>query len=223
LGLDESETIQSRFKDNILKLVLKVDILKLVSKIARLIKFETRILNISSILRKLFVNLNLLKNNKDLTIRLYSHGARPELIASWDDQSTNIVRFDGLYYAVPHGLGAINLDHLETSISIMKELKSNKNLKDLMNSLQLNPTSTFKVEKDFQKSLSTEVSFTKPKLIKSIDNYNVVGYEGFYYAIPQNLGDINLEKIDAVEDERIFRDVSIYAVEDFVFQVTSSQ
>ncbi len=92
-----------------------------------------------------------------------------------------------------------------------------------MQDLEFKPKLNPETSSNSQTSLSIGESFTQPKLIKTIQNYNIVGFEGFYYAIPHFMGEVHLEKMDTVEDTRIFRDVSIYAVEDFVLELTSLQ
>jgi hypothetical protein len=52
-----------------------------------------------------------------------------------------------------------------------------------------------------------------PRLVNSLEGYNVVEYEGWYHGIPQRLGDMQLDKIDVIENPDIIRDLSREVVE----------
>jgi len=45
-------------------------------------------------------------------------------------------------------------------------------------------------------------------LLESIGDYNVVGYEGWVYGIPRDLGPIDLTEVDITEMPGIIKDVS---------------
>jgi hypothetical protein len=53
----------------------------------------------------------------------------------------------------------------------------------------------------------------QPRLVGSLEGYNIVEYEGWFYGLPQNLGDIHLEKVDVVEMPGVLRDLSKEVVE----------
>ena len=70
-----------------------------------------------------------------------------------------------------------------------------------------------KEERDIVERQPTERYDKTPALLRSIENYNIVSYEGWIYGIPQSLGPMNLDEIDMVEMEGVIRDVSEFGVE----------
>jgi radical SAM superfamily enzyme YgiQ (UPF0313 family) len=52
-----------------------------------------------------------------------------------------------------------------------------------------------------------------PRLVNSLEGYNVVEYEGWYYGIPQRLGNMELDKTDVIENPDVIRDLSREVVE----------
>jgi hypothetical protein len=60
-----------------------------------------------------------------------------------------------------------------------------------------------------------------PRLVNSVAGYNVVEYEGWYYGMPQALGDIHLEKVDVLEMPGVIRDLSQEVVENEIREMAS--
>jgi radical SAM superfamily enzyme YgiQ (UPF0313 family) len=54
----------------------------------------------------------------------------------------------------------------------------------------------------------------RPQLVGSLDGYRVVEYEGWFYGLPQTLGDIDLRQVDVLEMPGVIRDLSRQVVED---------
>lgn len=52
-----------------------------------------------------------------------------------------------------------------------------------------------------------------PLLVGSLDGYNIVEYEGWFYGMPQALGPINLQQVDVLEMPGVVRDLSREVVE----------
>jgi hypothetical protein len=52
-----------------------------------------------------------------------------------------------------------------------------------------------------------------PQLVGTIEDYNIVSYEGVFYGLPQALGSIDLTQTDVIEMEGVIRDVSRQVVE----------
>lgn len=147
---------------------------------------------------------------------MYSTNAVPELISSWDDQGINIVSFDGVFYSLPHGLEFDFASH-DSRTKYLNKFDSAQSLSDLFQILELNQEKN--IRKDSTIHFDTKPELFKednlPKLIATIKAYNIVEYDGFYFAIPQSIGEVDLQTTDLTEDERVFRDVSRYAVEDY--------
>lgn len=53
----------------------------------------------------------------------------------------------------------------------------------------------------------------RPHLVGTLEDYNVVEYEGWYYGIPQALGEVRLQDVDVIEMPGVIRDVSREVVE----------
>jgi radical SAM superfamily enzyme YgiQ (UPF0313 family) len=54
---------------------------------------------------------------------------------------------------------------------------------------------------------------TEPRLVASLENYNIVEYEGWFYGLPQALGPIDLQQVDVLEMPGVLRDLSREVVE----------
>ena len=144
-------------------------------------------------------------------VQVATSGAVPELISSWDEYKINIVKFDGKFYVLNHG------DDVDFSgLTFFSEnLHGFEDLKVLIDSLGLSLTKQPKNLPSRAQSISTKV----PTLLREINGFNIVEYEGFFHAIPIALGPIDLEKTDVMQHSEIFRDVSLSAVEDFALGV----
>ncbi len=214
LGVDLSQSFQDTFDSKI--------ILNRLERILRKINKRKSLKIFKETIGRFFFSKIVLNADRVVEVELFSKGATPELVASWDDERINIVRFDNFFYVVPHGL-SINFENLEKSALQIQKFTRSKNLGDLYEKLELGLRNKPSHEVKSQGSLASGEIFNLPKLVKTMDDHNIVGYEGFYYAIPHSLGEVKLDKMDAVEDVRIFKDVSLYAVEDYVMNKTSTQ
>ncbi len=63
------------------------------------------------------------------------------------------------------------------------------------------------------KTVGRPAARSVPTLVGSLEGYNVVEYEGWYYGIPQALGPIDLSQTDLVETPGVIRDLSRDVVE----------
>jgi len=57
-------------------------------------------------------------------------------------------------------------------------------------------------------------------LRKTVGNYNVVEYEGWFYGLPHSLGPIDLQTVDVIEIPGVIRDVSADVVEREIQELT---
>lgn len=149
---------------------------------------------------------------EDLNVlQVATFGAVPELISSWDEYKINIVKFDGKFYVLNHGE---DVDF--SGLTFFSEnLQGFDDLKGLIDSIGLSLTKQPKNLPSRAQLISTKV----PTLLREINGFNIVEYEGFFHAIPIALGPIDLEKTDVMQHSEIFRDVSLSAVEDFALGV----
>jgi radical SAM superfamily enzyme YgiQ (UPF0313 family) len=60
----------------------------------------------------------------------------------------------------------------------------------------------------------------EPRLVGSLEGYNVVEYEGWFYGLPQALGDLHLDKVDVLEMPGVLRDLSREVVEGEIRELT---
>ena len=63
----------------------------------------------------------------------------------------------------------------------------------------------------------------KPHRVGSLEGYNIVEYEGWFYGLPTALGDIRLEEVDVIEMPGVIRDVSREVVEGEIRELLTHQ
>ncbi len=147
-------------------------------------------------------------------VGVISEGAEPELM--WSIENYNIVKFDNYFYALPFGLP---IDWNSGTVARLPGVITHKSLKGVMELLEakLGIKISDYVENpqdDTLKGSGPADNISKvPELLGSIEDYNLVSYEGWVYGIPQSLGSVDLTEIDIMEVPGVFRDVSRDVVE----------
>lgn len=68
-------------------------------------------------------------------------------------------------------------------------------------------------------TVATPAAKSVPILVGSCEGYNIVEYEGWFYGVPQTMGDIHLDKVDVIENPNIIRDLSRDVVESEIREV----
>lgn len=142
--------------------------------------------------------------------------AQPELM--WSIGAFNLVKFDGLYYGVPHGISidwefAILSPHRDQ----ISEMLVSVNVKDVI--AMLEGRSKFSAPKKTAASsfvpAAIDQRFNEPVLLGTMESegYSIVAYEGWVYGMPRDLGTIDLTQVDVIEMPGVIRDVSRDAVE----------
>jgi hypothetical protein len=147
-------------------------------------------------------------------------GAVPELVRSIGRY--NIVLFDGVYYGIPQGLGAVKWgDEEVASLAGVVTSRTFGGASDLVERQQ-------GIERKRRASKSTGSRPPQetvagapppadakgvPVLVGALDGYNVVKYEGWFYGLPQALGPIDLHETDVIEMPGVVRDLSREVVE----------
>ncbi|HWY88259.1 MAG TPA: hypothetical protein VNX28_16225, partial [Gemmataceae bacterium] len=63
----------------------------------------------------------------------------------------------------------------------------------------------------------------KPHRVGSLEGYNIVEYEGWFYGLPAALGDIRLDEVDVIEMPGVIRDVSREVVEGEIRELLTHQ
>ena len=144
-------------------------------------------------------------------VRATSKDAQPTLLTALN--TYNLVEYDGVFYGLPHGL---NYNWEDPGASSQPGVIMANNAQEAMRLIREHTrvsaaTTTSAVA---EKGSGPAGEITKvPKLLGSIENYNIVSYEGFIYGIPQILGNIDLVETDVIEMEGVIRDVSRQVVE----------
>jgi len=154
--------------------------------------------------------------------------ATPELIRSIGKY--NIVFYDAIYYGIPQALGprpwgkediaslpgVITASTLgEVAAAVERKLgivnrhaaRREKAAATLSSSRR---TPGIILVRPVESTLAAK---SMPRLIASLKGYNIVEYEGWFYGMPQSLGDIHLDKTDVIELPGIIRDLSREVVE----------
>lgn len=153
-------------------------------------------------------------NNNDYRIvSVVTKGSQPELM--WTIASYNIVKYDGVYYGVPHGA---TVDWASESLADVKGMIIGSNITDIVSIIDDQKNTILEVEtiSSNSKSISAETTnYKEPVLLSTMEEeeYNIVAYEGWVYGMPHKLGPIDLTQIDVIEMNGVIRDVSRDAVE----------
>jgi hypothetical protein len=146
-------------------------------------------------------------------LRAVTKGAEPSLLTSLLEY--NLIEFDGLFYGIPHGLAYDWNDpnasaqpgvHVEDSAQkVMRKIRSRSHRHTAK------PTASASLP--YKGSGPVGAIDHVPVLLDTIEDYNIVSYEGFIYGLPHALGSVDLEDTDVIELEGVIRDVSRSVVE----------
>lgn len=144
-----------------------------------------------------------------------SADAIPELL--WTVENYNVVKFDNAYYALPHG---VPIDWESGTVASVPGVIVRRTLKETMDTLdellggRVRNKSADEAQAVVSRGSGPSHEYSKlPELIGTVEDYNIVSYEGWIYGIPQSLGSVDLTEIDIMEMPDVVRDVSKYAVE----------
>ena len=146
-------------------------------------------------------------------LSVVTKNVQPELM--WTIGSFNIVKFDGMYYGVPHGA---SVDWESGTLATIPGMLIESNVADLVSAIDSRSTAI--VPQNVPEGQATPVAFEQviskdPVLLGAMaaEGYNIVSYEGWVYGIPHDLGTIDLTQVDVIELPGVVRDVSRDAVE----------
>jgi hypothetical protein len=141
--------------------------------------------------------------------------AVPELM--WSDHGYNVVEFDGMYYGLPHG---ISTDWHSGCVGEIPGVISEATVDEVVKNIpyfgvgdQQEKASQSLPEEPRNASRGTGDDNSLPKLLESLETYNLVAYEGWIYGLPHELGPVDLADDDVMGMDGVIRDVSKYAVE----------
>ncbi len=133
--------------------------------------------------------------------------ATPELLRTIGNY--NLVQFDGKFYGAPHG---ISLDWQDFDSADIPGLIVANTAKEATRLIER----TIGHERSSQYGVgSSEIVtgpagefFAVPQHLETIGEYNIIGYEGWIYGMPQALGQIDLTEVDVTELHGVIKDVS---------------
>lgn len=161
---------------------------------------------------------------EDCTIvSIMTKNALPELM--WTIDRFNLVKFDGLFYGLPHGL---LIDWDAGDVGSLPGVFVGKTIPEVVQSIErtLKQPATIQASGKAPTARATGPageSFVAPVLLASLEGYNVVSYEGWIYGIPQAAGPIDLVETDVMEMPGVIRDVSRDVVENEILDRTKSK
>lgn len=149
---------------------------------------------------------------EDFSIRsVVTKNTQPELL--WTIGNYNLVKFDGMFYGVPHGAYVEWDSGFVASIPGMLVGETIGEVDGMIRTLRGEAGEIFVAPVGGRSHAS---GFTKsPVLLRAMpeEGYDVISYEGWIYGMPHALGAIDLTEIDVIEMPGVIRDVSRDAVE----------
>jgi radical SAM superfamily enzyme YgiQ (UPF0313 family) len=146
-------------------------------------------------------------------VSVVTKNAQPELM--WTIGAFNIVKFDGMYYGVPHGT---SVDWESGALAAIPGMLVGANVADVVSAIdsRSNASVPDNVSAGPSMPVAIEQVISKdPVLLWTMESegYNIVSYEGWVYGMPHDLGPIDLTQVDVIEMPGVIRDVSRDAVE----------
>ncbi len=140
--------------------------------------------------------------------------ALPELMTTIG--SFNVVKYDGRFYALPHGLP---IDWEGGDVGSLPGVYIGKNMQEVIRHIEektpslVSPSSSSSSGAALRAKGAADVVTSTPMLLGSLEEYNIVSYEGWIYGIPQSLGPVELTDTDVMSIPGVIRDVSRDVVE----------
>lgn len=146
-------------------------------------------------------------------VSIMTKDAQPELM--WTIGAFNIVKFDGVYYGVPHGA---SVDWESGDLLEIPGMLVGKNVADVIKEIDgisniSLPENDSSIKGD---QLAKEQVFSNEQEwlgTMELEGYDIYSYEGWVYGLPKILGIIDLTQVDVIEMAGVIRDVSRDAVE----------
>jgi hypothetical protein len=144
-------------------------------------------------------------------LSVVTKNTQPELL--WTIGNYNLVKFDGMFYGVPHGAYVEWDSGFVASVPGVLIGETIAEVDGMIRKLQGKTGEVSVAPADGRVHAS---GFTKsPVLLRAMpeEGYDVISYEGWIYGMPHALGSIDLTEIDVIEMPGVIRDVSRDAVE----------
>ena len=138
----------------------------------------------------------------------------PRLVGSLEGY--NIVHYDGWYYGIPQALGEIDLR--KTDPMRFPNVIRGSGIAEAEQRIRY-----IRGPANRRMMAKTRTATSQPRLVGSLEGYNVVEYEGWFYGLPQALGDIDLSQTDAIEMPGVIRDVTRIVVENEIREIARTR
>ncbi len=151
-----------------------------------------------------------------------TRNALPELM--WAVNDYNLVRFDGRFYGIPHG---VPVDWDEGDIASIPGVLQGRSIREVVALIERASgkqaaVRAGQVAASRASGPAGETSNT-PVQLGVMEDHNIVSYEGWVYGIPLALGTIDLTEVDAMELPGVIRDVSRDVVENEILERAKSK
>ncbi len=151
-------------------------------------------------------------NGEEISIlSVVSKDAQPELM--WTIGTYNLVKFDGMFYGVPHGT---SVDWESGDLASLPGMIVGSSFGDVVSAIDARmPRAESGPAEATAATTQSAVVANVPTLLKTMvdEGYNIVAYEGWVYGIPHGLGPLDLTETDVMEMSGVIRDVSPDVVE----------
>ena len=146
-------------------------------------------------------------------LRAITKGTQPSMLTTFNDYKYNLVEYDGLFYGLPYGL-EYNWEDPDASSQpgVIVAESAQKAMRLIRERTQRGGPKKSRAVAEKGSGPAGEVTKV-PQLLGSLEDYNLVSYEGFIYGLPHALGPIDLTETDVIEIQGVIRDVSRQVVE----------
>jgi radical SAM superfamily enzyme YgiQ (UPF0313 family) len=155
-------------------------------------------------------------------------GAVPQLLRTIG--TYNVVQFDGYFYGIPHSFGAIEWGTAD--LTMAEGVFMSHEMREIVQRVEriqgIDRTAERLTRRRDDKRRPTMIPLTVeaapaacavPVFMATVESYNIVEYEGWFYGLPLELGDIDLAVTDVVEMPGVIRDLSRDVVEHEIREV----
>jgi hypothetical protein len=146
-------------------------------------------------------------------VSVTTKNAQPELM--WTIGNFNLVKFDGMFYGVPHGA---SVDWDSGVVASVPGMLVGESIREVVSMIGIRTQGERRegAARD-QAGEAPAAGFAKVPILlgtMTMEGYNIIAYEGWIYGMPHALGPIDLAEVDVMEMPGVIRDVSRDAVEE---------
>jgi hypothetical protein len=154
-------------------------------------------------------------------VSVVTKNALPELM--WTMDGYNIVKYDGAFYGLPHGVA---IDWETDDVASAPGVFVAATVKSVVGMIEAQ-TSAISASTPGRRAVGRASgaggdAAHVPILLGSLEGYNIIAYEGWVYGIAQTLGHIDLTETDPIGTPGVIRDVSRDVVENEILERTKS-